>query len=94
MGTFLVTVEDARVTFPCKEDEFVMGAMLHAGKGPVRYGCCGGGCGICKMRVVSGDYEVVKPMSRAHISEAQEADGLVLTCCVKPRGDLTLGRWP
>lgn len=52
-------------------------------------GCRRGGCGICRMRVLDGDYRVT-PMSRAHVSEADEADGVVLACAIWALSDLTL----
>ena len=52
-------------------------------------GCRRGGCGICRMRVLNGDYRVT-PMSRAHVSEADEADGVVLACAIYALTDLTL----
>lgn len=77
--------------FVCGEEEFVLGAMFRTGKGGVsRYGCHGGGCGFCKMRVVSGMYEVAKRMSRAHITPEEEAQGIILACCIQPRGALML----
>lgn len=85
-----ITVAESGATFPCAADQFVFQAMLQAGCGPIRYGCGGGGCGICKMRVAAGRYEIVKAMSRAHLSPAEEAEGLVLICCIQPRGDLLL----
>lgn len=52
-------------------------------------GCRGGGCGVCRVHIVSGDYES-KKMSRAHISEADEKKGVVLACRVIPRSDLVI----
>ena len=42
------------------------------------------------MRVAEGKYERVKRMSRAHVSETEEENGIVLLCCVQPRGDLII----
>jgi ferredoxin len=66
--------------------------MIRAGCGPIRYGCCGGGCGVCRMRIVDGTWEVFKNMSRAHVSEEDEKNGIVLLCCVQPRSNLTVAR--
>jgi len=59
----------------------------------VRVGCRRGGCGICKVRVLDGSYRAT-PMSRAHVSEEDQADGLVLACCVYPETDLTVASVP
>jgi len=85
-----VTVRETGARFPCGSDESVLAAMLRTRCGPIRHGCCGGGCGVCRMRV-AGDYEKVRPMSRAHVSQADEREGIVLLCCIQPRGNLLLG---
>jgi len=86
----IVTVMDSDVIFSCAEDEAVLAGMLHNGKGPLRYGCGGGGCGICRMRVLSGEWFAFKPMSAAHVSEADKREGVILLCCVQPRSDLVI----
>ena len=69
-----------------------MAAMLKARCGPLFYGCCGGGCGVCRMHIDAGRYEKVKRMSRAHVSGEDENNGTVLLCCVQPRSDLVLSK--
>ena len=76
--------------FPCKAEESVLAAMRRTNAGPIRYGCFGGGCGACKMRVVSGSYRAYKPMSRAHVSIEEEQCGFALLCCIQPTSDVTL----
>ena len=94
MAAYRVTVYETGESFLCAEDEFVLTAMMAARRGPIRYGCCGGGCGVCRMRVVSGSYKLVKRMSRAHVSENDELEGIVLLCCVQPLSDLTVALPP
>lgn len=74
----------------CRENETVFRSMCRNQSGPVQHGCCGGGCGVCKMQILSGDYETVSKMSRAHISPEEESAGIVLLCCVEPRSDLKI----
>ncbi len=52
-------------------------------------GCRRGGCGVCRARIIQGEYRR-DPMSRAHVSEADEAAGVVLSCAIYPLSDLTL----
>jgi ferredoxin len=52
-------------------------------------GCRGGGCGICRIRILEGDYEA-KKMSRKHIPEQDQARGIVLACRVYPRSELAI----
>jgi len=91
-GRHTVTVRDTGVRFTCAEDESVLAMMFHNGKGPLRYGCCGGGCGICKMKVVSGEWFAFKPMSAAHVSNEDKLVGVVLLCCIQPRSDLVIAK--
>ena len=42
------------------------------------------------MKIMKGDYVKIKRMSRAHVSQTDEAADIVLLCCVQPRGDLTV----
>ena len=88
----LITVQPDNHVFACRDDQFVIEAMIRAQCGPIHHGCCGGGCGVCRMRVLNGAYEIVKRMSAAHISEQDLADNIVLICCIQPRADLTLTR--
>ena len=75
--------------FICSEGERVLLAMERCGSSDIGVGCRGGGCGICRVRVVSGDY-VTGKMSRSRITEQDEAAGLVLACRLYPRSDLIL----
>ena len=52
-------------------------------------GCRGGGCGTCRVRILSGTYRTRK-MSRAHVSEADERAGIVLACRLIPESDLAV----
>lgn len=52
-------------------------------------GCRRGGCGVCRVRALSGAYRA-DAMSRAHVSAEDEAAGVVLSCCIYPLSDLAL----
>lgn len=64
-------------------------ALEAAGSKLVPVGCRGGGCGICRIRILAGDYER-KKMSRLHVSESDEANGITLSCRTVALGDLTI----
>lgn len=89
---YTITVQDDGGSFPCRADETVLHAMLQTRSGPVTHGCCGGGCGVCRMQVTEGDYAVVKKMSRAHVDTCGAAAGQVLLCCIQPRADMMISR--
>ena len=61
--------------------------MQRAGIKSIPVGCRAGGCGVCRVQVLSGDYQVGK-ISRAHVTEAEQQDGYALACRVIPEGDL------
>lgn len=88
--THTVTLQDTMQTFPCREDEFILNAMWAAGIKKVPCGCCGGGCGVCKMKVLNGDVHIHKKMSAAHVSPQEVRQGIVLLCCAQPRGDVVV----
>lgn len=87
-----ITVQDTGERFLCGEDEFILDAMKRANCGPIHYGCFGGGCGVCKMKVVSGAVRAEKRMSRGHVSQSEQEQGIVLICCIQPRGDVIIAR--
>ena len=85
-------VKDAEsgTTYIARDDESIFRAMHKSGRSIFKGGCEGGGCGICKIRILEGEYTVFKKMSRKHVTEEEEAQGIVLACCVRPLGDITL----
>jgi len=89
MASFSITIADTGETYRCGEQRSVLEGMEVLGKRGIPVGCRGGGCGVCKIQVLSGDYDK-RVMSREHISEDEEAQGCVLACRVKPRSDLAL----
>ncbi|MDR2371521.1 MAG: 2Fe-2S iron-sulfur cluster binding domain-containing protein [Treponema sp.] len=89
---YRITVKDTGKVFDCADDEVVFHRMIHNRAGLKNHGCCGGGCGICRMRVVSGKWRQFKTMSAAHINEKDIKNGVVLVCCVQPRSDMVVAR--
>jgi len=76
-------------SFVCAGNNQVLLAMERQGQRIIPVGCRRGGCGICKVQVLRGDYDTLV-MSRAQVSEAEEADGFALACRLTPRSDLML----
>ena len=48
-------------TFRCLPDQSVLSAMEQQGKRCVPVGCRGGGCGLCKVRVMAGEVARTMP---------------------------------
>ncbi|CAB3752317.1 ferredoxin [Burkholderia sp. MSh2] len=86
---FVVTVEDDGERFSCGPDVSLLHGMEKARRESVPVGCRNGGCGICRVRILEGAYRVRK-MSRAQVSEADEAERIVLACQVLPLSDIRL----
>jgi ferredoxin len=89
---YRITVKDTGKTFDCPDDQAVFVHVIHSHAGVKNHGCCGGGCGICRMQVVSGKWRQFKAMSAAYISEKDLKNGVVLVCCVQPRSDMVVVR--
>ncbi len=52
-------------------------------------GCRRGGCGICRARVLKGDYRS-EAMSQMHVSPEDRDIGIVLCCSIFALSDITL----
>lgn len=87
--TVQITIEDTGDVFPCAETKHLLAGMIQLGKKGIPVGCRSGGCGVCKVKVLSGDY-TSKKMSRDHVTEDEEHQGVVLACRVFPQTDLKL----
>jgi len=86
---YRIEIVNRKFNFYCSEDQVLLVGMERRNESFIRVGCRGGGCGICKVRIIDGNYET-KRMSRAHISEAEEKQGYALACRVLPRSDLLI----
>lgn len=89
MATFTVSLQDSEEHFACDANASVLAGMARLGRRGIPCGCRGGGCGVCKVTVLSGQYQA-RAMSRAHISEAEQQAGTVLACRIYPNSDLSL----
>lgn len=86
---YRIAVEDSDEQFHCSADTTLLVGMERAQNQALNVGCRGGGCGVCRIRVLRGEYER-KRMSRAHVSEQEEQNGVALACRIMPRSDLLI----
>ncbi len=87
---FEITIAGSGERFPCRAGQNVLYAMERLGRKGIPVGCRGGGCGICRVQVVgAGRYRTLR-MSRAQVSEHDEAAGICLACKLIPEGDLEI----
>src|SRR5215468_11011072 len=87
-GSYAVTFSPFGDTVVCRPDEAVLTALLRSGARVV-FGCRGGGCGTCKMRLTSGQVEYGR-CSAAVLSEDDKREGSFLSCQARPFSDLTV----
>jgi CDP-4-dehydro-6-deoxyglucose reductase len=83
--TFNVTLQPAARQFTVERDEAILPAAIRQGIG-LPYGCRDGACGSCKSKLLEGRVIHGAHQLRA-LSEAEEAAGLILTCCATPQTD-------
>ncbi|MBA1148780.1 2Fe-2S iron-sulfur cluster binding domain-containing protein [Ectothiorhodospiraceae bacterium WFHF3C12] len=84
-----ITILDTGEVYTCPDSVSVLKAMAQLGRKGIPSGCHGGGCGVCKVQVVSGEIETLT-MSRTHVSEEEERAGFALACRCYPGSDVSL----
>lgn len=89
MPKFNILIEDTGEHFACSDARSLLEGMVALGRKGIPVGCQNGGCGVCKVAVLSGEFEA-RAMSRAHVSEDEERQGQVLACRVRPATDIRL----
>jgi ferredoxin len=57
---------------------------------PIPTGCQRGGCGMCKVKVLDGEF--VQELERNHdvLSDQELENGYALACCMTPKSDLEM----
>ena len=89
MNYHIITILDTGESYRSSEAKTVLDGMAALGKKGIPVGCCGGGCGVCKIEIVSGSFRK-RVMSREHVSVEDEANNRVLACRIWPTSDLQL----
>lgn len=90
-GSYIIQVvnEDNSATeFHCRKGDHLLQAVLTSKSKSVIIGCRGGGCGVCKVQILSGRYNCQK-MSADHVCAEEQDQGIVLACRAYPQSDIT-----
>lgn len=57
---------------------------------PIPTGCKRGGCGMCKVKVVGGEYEQEVVRNHDYLSDEELNNGFALACCMTAKSDLEI----
>lgn len=82
---FTISIADASTIFQCDATDTITRAALRAGIA-LPYECNTGACGTCKIELLSGEIESLRPDSTA-LSDRDRAKRRVLGCQAQPRTD-------
>lgn len=91
-----VLIANTGESFACAGDESLLRGMCRLGRRGIPVGCVNGGCGVCKVQILEGEVLALGPVSRAHVSIDEEANGKTLACRVAPASAVRLevtGKW-
>lgn len=83
-----VVVRPSRHEFVVDGADTILDAALRSGLA-LNYGCSNGNCGLCKVRVVSGEVQKVRHHDYV-LSEAEKQQGYTLMCSHTAVGDLVI----
>ena len=86
---FAISLGDEIGEFRAGRDRSLLASMIASGKHWLSIGCRGGGCGVCRIKVIAGQFETL-PMNRARVSVEDEASGFALACRVFPQSDMRI----
>jgi ferredoxin-NADP reductase len=82
---FQLTVQTTGATLNARPSETLLEALERQGYHP-EFSCRAGACGVCKLRVLSGQ---AAPVGDA-LTAAEKRAGYVLSCVARPQGNVTL----
>jgi ferredoxin len=86
---YRITIRDTGESYICREGQHLLKGMASMGKRGIPSGCHGGGCGVCLIRILAPKSAYrTQVMSRDHVSEEDEVQGIVLACRAYPLQDL------
>ena len=86
--SFQITVQPSGRHFSADSTETLLAAGIRQGIG-LPYGCKDGACGSCKCKKLEGTV-VHGPHQSKALSDEEEAQGLILTCCATAHSDVVL----
>jgi CDP-4-dehydro-6-deoxyglucose reductase len=85
----VVTVHPSGEVIYLDPDETVLSGLYKAGYA-YAVGCRRGGCAVCKVDCLSGQFTYDHPIAGSVLTAEERADGTCLTCRAVPEGDITI----
>lgn len=85
---FQVSIQGSDKIVTCRENEPLLAALTRQGY-KLSVGCRQGGCGVCKIRVVEGEFKTGK-MSVKHVPQEERKFNYTLACKTYPKSDLMI----
>lgn len=89
MDKFIINIMFEDKKFYCNENESISSAMKKIDSNHSIVGCCNGGCGVCKIKILKGEYSVGR-VSRKHLSDYELGKGYTLACRTFPKSDMKI----
>lgn len=87
--TYRIVIAEDQQELMCSDSQNILLAAITNGIRSIERGCLGGGCGLCKVQVESGSYQL--GLSSVHALPLEEREkGYVLACKTVPTSDLTI----
>jgi ferredoxin len=84
-----VTVHPSGEVIYLDPGETVLSGLYKAGYA-YAIGCRRGGCAVCKVDCLSGQFDYDHPIAETVLTTGERADGTCLTCRAVPDGDITI----
>jgi ferredoxin len=84
-----VTVLPDDVTVELRDGECILAGLYRSGFG-YRTGCRRGGCGVCKVDLVSGSVTYPVTIAATVLPPEEQSGGTCLTCRAIPTGDIVV----
>ena len=84
-----ISIEDNGVTYTCAPTESLLDGLQRLGRRGIPVGCRSGGCGVCKIEILGGEFRT-RVMSSDHVDDDDRAQRRLLACRVFPASDLSL----
>lgn len=87
--SYVMTFSPEGIRIPVLSGETILEASRRYGLS-FRIGCREGGCGICKVKLLSGKIRYQKTVSESVISQNEQEQGIFLLCRAVPMSDINI----